>query len=125
MITAIKQGQNIISGAVSNPPVDPIEGLSAKPNGTLLLTAGKAIVTGTLAGLISAFSENLKFEPEIEGENTPISLLPDEILVMILCKLEPTSIERFARVNRKARILSLDPVIWRHVTILSTPLYWY
>lgn len=115
MIAAIKQGQNILSVADSS-PADAVEGLAVKLNATLSLNAGQTVVTGILASLVSAFPENPKFEPEIEGENTPISIVPDEILVMILRKLDPMSVERFARVDRKARILSLDPVIWRYIS---------
>jgi F-box protein 9 len=44
-----------------------------------------------------------------------LNKLPDELLVMIIVTLDTTSIERFARVCKKARILTLDPVIWMYV----------
>ncbi|THH03769.1 hypothetical protein EW145_g6022 [Phellinidium pouzarii] len=69
--------------------------------------------TGSLANIISSFSHELNFEPEDEKAGVPLRLLPDELLVLILRTLEPVSIERFALINKKARTLTLDPVIWR------------
>lgn len=72
-----------------------------------------AIVTGTLADIVSKFPETLSFEPEMDQEPVPLRKLPDELLIMILCQLDTTSIERFAIVNRKARILALESSIWK------------
>ncbi|KAI0675714.1 hypothetical protein C8Q78DRAFT_964066 [Trametes maxima] len=74
---------------------------------------GEGFVTGTLAGLISSWPGNLTFEAEDEQEGAPIEHLPDELLVMVLRLLDHTALERFGRVNRKARVVSLDASIWR------------
>ena len=76
---------------------------------------GEGFVTGTLATLISAWPPKLSFErdPESEEEGVPIQMLPDEILMIILRLLDHTALERFARVNRKARVITLDASIWR------------
>ncbi|RDB20829.1 F-box only protein 9 [Hypsizygus marmoreus] len=71
-------------------------------------------VTGTIASLLAGFPPNLSFEPEIEEEPVHLQKLPDELLVMILRKLDPTTIERFASVSRKARVVSLDSTLWRN-----------
>lgn len=75
----------------------------------------KHLAAGSLTNLVSSFPRDVEFEPEIENEGVPLRLLPDEILVLILKTLDPLSIERFAVLNRKARVLSLDPAIWRYV----------
>lgn len=105
------------------PPADSVETEDAlgelvnKTQHTLTLKPADpktaAAVTGTLADLISNFPETLSFEPEIEQEAVPLRKFPDELLVMILRKLDPTSIECFAMVNRKARIIALEPSIWK------------
>ncbi|EIW79397.1 hypothetical protein CONPUDRAFT_127505 [Coniophora puteana RWD-64-598 SS2] len=69
--------------------------------------------SGALAELVSTFPAELLFEPEDEREGVPIGLLPNELLLHILRTLDHTTIERFASVNRKARVLALDPSIWR------------
>ncbi|KAI0654057.1 hypothetical protein C8Q70DRAFT_1030767 [Cubamyces menziesii] len=74
---------------------------------------GEGFVTGLLASLVSSWPANLTFEPENEKEAVPINLLPDELLMMILRLLNHTTLERFAKVNRKARVISLDASIWR------------
>jgi F-box protein 9 len=73
------------------------------------------ITTGPLASLLATFAKNLTFEPENEEEPVFLNKLPDELLVMTIVILDTTSIERFARVCKKARILTLDPVIWTYV----------
>ncbi|KAJ7879908.1 hypothetical protein B0H14DRAFT_3082801 [Mycena olivaceomarginata] len=62
---------------------------------------------------------DLVFEPEDEEQPVYINVLPEELLIIILRKLDHTSIERFAAVSRKARVLSLDPGIWRELVVLS------
>ncbi|KAI0630558.1 hypothetical protein C8Q77DRAFT_212597 [Trametes polyzona] len=77
-------------------------------------TRGEGLVTGTLASLLSSWpADALSFEPDNEQEGVPIRRLPDELLVIVLRLLDHTSIERFARVNRKARVIALDASIWR------------
>ena len=85
-------------------------GLAVK---TLTTAMGGGVVTGTLASLLANFPKNLMFEAEDEQQGTPLKTLPDELLILILRTLDSTSIERFAAINRKARIVSLDSVIWR------------
>ncbi|CDO69621.1 hypothetical protein BN946_scf184851.g9 [Trametes cinnabarina] len=74
---------------------------------------GEGFVTGTMASLISSWPERLSFEPEDEQEGVPLNRVPDEVLVMILQRLDHTAIERFARASRKARVITLDASIWR------------
>ncbi|KAF8216582.1 hypothetical protein K438DRAFT_1703586 [Mycena galopus ATCC 62051] len=77
------------------------------------------LVTGTLADLLQGFPQELVFEPEDEKQPIHLNVLPEELLVLIIRKLDHTSIERFAVVSRKARVLSLDPGIWRELVVLS------
>lgn len=70
-------------------------------------------VSGVLARIVGDFPEVLSFEPEDERAPSCLQRLPDELLVHILRCLGTTTIERFARVNRKARVITLDPAIWR------------
>lgn len=79
----------------------------------LSLPSSKTMVTGNLAEIISSFPSTLEFEPEDEKLGVPLRVLPDELLVLILKTLDTTSLERFAAVDKKARVLSLDSSIWR------------
>lgn len=74
-----------------------------------------AVTSGPLASFLATFPKNLMFEPEDQEEPVLLNKLPGELLVMIIMTLDITSIERFARVCKKARILTLDPVIWMYV----------
>ncbi|TFK63000.1 hypothetical protein BDN72DRAFT_848118 [Pluteus cervinus] len=88
------------------------------------LSLGQGVnITGTLASVLSNFPQLLKFEPEDENEGLFISLIPDEIIIMVIWLLDPTSIERFGKVCRKTRVLTLDPTIWRRLvrTIYKPP----
>jgi F-box protein 9 len=85
-----------------------VSALSGKHTGS-----GGGIVTGTLANLLENFPQDLFFEPEDERQGVPLNSLPDEMMVLILRSLDHTTIERFAAVNRKARLISLDSAIWR------------
>jgi F-box protein 9 len=76
--------------------------------------ASRSIVTGTLASLLDKFPQDLIFVPEDEKSGVPLNSLPDEILVLILRSLDTTGIERFAAVNRKGRVVTLDSGIWRY-----------
>ncbi|OBZ73944.1 F-box protein pof7 [Grifola frondosa] len=71
------------------------------------------LASGTIAGLIANWPHDLSFDPEDEREGAPLKRLPDELLVLILRKLDPSAIERFATINRKARVVSLDSSIWK------------
>ena len=75
--------------------------------------AAKVTISGTLAGIIASWPTDLSFEPEEEKEPVHLRILPPEILVKILSYLNTTAIERFATVNRRARVLSLDSSLWR------------
>ncbi|KAJ6515073.1 hypothetical protein C8R47DRAFT_1089883 [Mycena vitilis] len=76
------------------------------------------VVTGTLASLIEGFPHESVFEPEDEAQPVHLTMLPEELLVLVIRKLDHTSIERFAAVSRKARVLTLDPGIWRELVVL-------
>ncbi|KAI0832067.1 hypothetical protein BC628DRAFT_1336193 [Trametes gibbosa] len=84
---------------------------------------GEGLVTGTLASLISAWPIELSFEAEDLQEGVPINQLPDELLMIVIRLLDHTAIERFARVNRKARVIALDGSIWRPIVyfVLKPP----
>ncbi|KAG2112977.1 uncharacterized protein F5147DRAFT_789964 [Suillus discolor] len=77
------------------------------------------VTSGFLAQVLKNFPDNLVFQPENEKEGLPINLIPDELLLQILRILDYTTIERFAAVSRKARILSLDSAIWRDFVHLA------
>jgi len=74
---------------------------------------GSAVATGTLASLLASWPRDLAFEPENETAPTPLQRLPDELLVLVLRGLDTATLERFATVNRKARMVTLDSEIWR------------
>lgn len=69
--------------------------------------------SGVLAYLIADFPSNLTFASDNKHEGATLSLIPDELLLRILRSLDTTTIERFANVCRKARVLTLDSLIWR------------
>jgi len=62
-------------------------------------------------------SEPVVFQAEDDSAPVPIQRLPPEMIVRILRHLgrlcDYTSIEAFACVSRKARLISLEPSIWR------------
>jgi F-box protein 9 len=102
---ALLNAENRVVGSIS-PAVD--SGVvHVKP-----LSSGRQ-VSGLLARIVADFPVTLSFEPEDEREPSYLQRLPDELLVHILSFLGATAIERFARVNRKARIITLDTIIWR------------
>lgn len=80
-----------------------------------------ATVTGALATVVQGFPNDVKFEPENEVQAMFLNLVPDEMLVAIISKLDPTSIERFARVSKKARVLTLDSGVWRYESASNIP----
>lgn len=96
-----------------------VEDLSASFESTVTIKpiakkAEAVTVTGPLASLIQDYTTDLKFEPENELEPIFLTMIPEEVLVAIISKLDPTSVERFARVCKKARVLTLDSGIWRY-----------
>ncbi|KAI0705225.1 hypothetical protein BC835DRAFT_1410103 [Cytidiella melzeri] len=95
-------------------------GITEVAHGLDKLSLGKSstpapfgVATGTLAHLVAQWPSVLTFEPEEETEPVHIRVLPEELLVYILHFLDVTALGRFALVNRKACILSLDSTIWK------------
>ncbi|KAI0924683.1 hypothetical protein AcW2_005494 [Taiwanofungus camphoratus] len=82
----------------------------ARPDMPIAQT-GNTTVTGTLASLLASWPRELVFEPEDEKEATPLKRLPDELLVLILRSLDPAALERFAIVNRKARVAYIRDLV--------------
>lgn len=80
-----------------------------------------ASVTGTLKQVMANFPAALSFVLEEFEYTDPTKLtwndIPDELVVHILCKLTPAQVERFARVCRKARAITVDGAIWRWVKL--------
>ncbi|KAL4071392.1 hypothetical protein V8B97DRAFT_1963109 [Scleroderma yunnanense] len=74
---------------------------------------------GLLANLIADFPRNLTFVYDDERKGATLNLIPDELLLRILRSLDTTTTERFATVCRKARMLSLDSLIWRDFVYLA------
>ncbi|KAJ3511115.1 hypothetical protein NLJ89_g4282 [Agrocybe chaxingu] len=93
------------------------EDLSASFESAVTITPpGKSTkITGTLANLIRDFPHNLKFLPENEEEPVFLDILPEELLIVIIGDLDATSVERFGSVSKKARMMTLDPGVWRHL----------
>ncbi|CAE6466582.1 unnamed protein product [Rhizoctonia solani] len=73
--------------------------------------------THSIRTLISAFppASELTFSPEDERQPVAIAHVPDELLIHILRLLDVSTIERFALVCRRARVLTVDPNLWRWV----------
>ncbi|KAF8507979.1 hypothetical protein BU17DRAFT_57049 [Hysterangium stoloniferum] len=75
--------------------------------------------TETLATLLGSWPELLSFMPDNEAHPTPIDRLPNELIMYILFSFalntDICSIERFAAVCRRARIISLDASLWRRI----------
>ncbi|KAJ7066540.1 hypothetical protein C8F01DRAFT_1123642 [Mycena amicta] len=81
--------------------------------------AGKGgSVTASLASVIDEFPGNVAFLPEDERLPVQLSVLPEELLVAIIRRLDHTSIERFGAVSRKARVITLDSAVWRELVAL-------
>ncbi|CAE6537374.1 unnamed protein product [Rhizoctonia solani] len=74
-----------------------------------------ATSTHSIRTLISAFppASELAFLPEDERQPVPIARVPDELLLHVLKLLDISAIERFAMVCRRARVLTVDPDLWR------------
>lgn len=97
------------------------EGIEGKDSHFPRAAEGKESVhmNAILSKVLEAFPEVLTFEPEDDQEGAPINIIPEELFLYILRNLDTTSLERFATVSRKARILSLDSSIWRYDCSLS------
>ncbi|CAE7141810.1 unnamed protein product [Rhizoctonia solani] len=80
-----------------------------------------ATSTHSIRTLISAFppASELAFLPEDERQPVPIARVPDELLLHVLKVLDISSIERFALVCRRARVLTVDPDLWRDFVTLT------
>ncbi|KAF8448934.1 hypothetical protein L210DRAFT_3640552 [Boletus edulis BED1] len=74
---------------------------------------------GILSKVLEKFPNVLTFEPEDDREGVPINVIPGELLLYILRNLDTTTLEHFATVSRKARVLSLDPLLWRDFVYLA------
>ncbi|KAI6023883.1 hypothetical protein PISMIDRAFT_29345 [Pisolithus microcarpus 441] len=89
--------------------------VSVVPNTTIISTETeeKYCASGVLAKVVANYPADLVFTPEDERRGAALNVIPDELLLHILRSLDTTTIERFAAVCRKARVLSLDSSIWR------------
>ena len=72
-----------------------------------------AVPKSVISKIVQDFPKTLTFEREEETEPIHITGIPDEVLVYILRYLDHGTIERFASISRKARVLTLDSTIWR------------
>lgn len=97
------------------------EGTDGKDSRITRAAEGKEWVhmNGILSKVLEKFPEVLTFEPENDREGVPINMIPEELLLYILRNLDTMTLERFATVSRRARVLSLDPSIWRYGYPLS------
>jgi F-box protein 9 len=106
------------------------EGVESKATGLVNAQSNSVVpahhperqVSGLLASILADFPIPLSFEPE--DERAPLSLqrLPDELLVHMLSYLGVVTVERFALVSKKARVITLDPTIWRSDFLLPSSL---
>jgi len=97
-----------------------VEGRSLVPQRTAIVKPSSVLMEN-LVKLIRTFPTDVTFEPENEGEPVLLDILPEEILVLIISNLDPTSVERFVTVSRKARLVCLDVGIWRWVSFSNPP----
>ncbi|KIJ65561.1 hypothetical protein HYDPIDRAFT_88327 [Hydnomerulius pinastri MD-312] len=97
--------------------VDGVEG--GKAYVTRVEPKDKPPTSGILSKLLAEFPEAVSFDPEDEREGVPINIIPEEVLLHVLRTLDTTTLERFAAVSRKARVLSLDSSIWRDFVHLA------
>lgn len=121
-IDRLYQQQELITSLVSTPEKPDVVAQDTEILQTASALAQASIsesVHVQLLDLVLSFPEDCFFEAEDEKKSAPLGRVPEEVLVYILRKLDPTSIERFATVCRKGRLLSLDPVIWRCVSDYS------
>lgn len=95
--------------------------VSAVPNTTIISTETqeKYCASGVLAKVVANYPADLVFAPEDERKGAALNVIPNELLLHILRSLDTTTIERFAAVCRKARVLSLDSSIWRDFVYMA------
>ncbi|KAG8702649.1 hypothetical protein FRC09_004624 [Ceratobasidium sp. 395] len=94
-------------------PIHPKAG-DSKPHTQIHINVS-ATSTHSVRTLIGNFppASELAFAPEIEQEPVHLARVPDELLLHILKLGDIPTIERFALVCRRARVLTLDPDLWR------------
>jgi len=76
----------------------------------------------SLRHILASFpSEGISFRRDLETQPFVFDKLPDEIIIAILQSFVDTadtrSVERFANVSRKARLVTLEPSLWRYVSL--------
>ncbi|CAE6464480.1 unnamed protein product [Rhizoctonia solani] len=103
--------------ALTLAPVNPSPSQPPKPEPIHVA----ATSTHSIRTLISAFppASELAFSPEDEHQPVLIARVPDELLLHVLKMLDVPSIERFALVCRRARVLTVDPDLWRDFVTLT------
>lgn len=106
---ALGRRQRTSQDAAVDGMTDDMRKISIKTTST-----SKGTASGSLAKLISEFPPDVDFIPEDDTEPVSLALLPDELLVHVFKFLDVASVERFASISRKARILSLDSDVWRY-----------
>jgi F-box protein 9 len=93
---------------------------SAVPENSAVIqqAAHTASVTGILEKVLVNFPPVLEFEiddSEVAKTRTAtLNSIPDELLTKVLLYFSPRTIERFALVCRRARVVTLDTVIWKY-----------
>ncbi len=122
---AISLTATTVEGNAKNKAVVPVNARSnsivpvhMKPPSSAPHDTGRQ-VSSLLAIILANFPMPLSFEPEDERVLSPLQRLPDELLVHILSYLGAATIEGFALVSRKARMITLDATIWRSDFLLS------
>ncbi|KAF7309851.1 hypothetical protein MIND_00357200 [Mycena indigotica] len=77
-----------------------------------------SVIPTSLAKVINGFPQDIVFLPEDEKLPVHLNVLPEELLVAIIRRLDHTTIERFGAVSRRARVLTLDSSVWRELVVL-------
>ncbi|KAL4259081.1 F-box only protein FBXO9/FBXO48 [Pleurotus pulmonarius] len=108
---------NIDQGVSEGAAVEAVSAVLSKLSLTLRKGESGGNVVGLLAGIVKAFPSDLTFTPEDEKLPIFVSNLPDEVLLLIVHKMDNTTIGRFAQVCRKACLLALDPGRWRDLVV--------
>ena len=98
-----------------SPPTrkDAVDALAKEYSTSVSISASKQATVVALSHIVSKFPSDLIFMQEDEKQPLWLRLLPDELLVFVLRRLDVASVERFALVCRKARVLTLDVTLWR------------
>ncbi|KAH9913927.1 uncharacterized protein B0H18DRAFT_1047136 [Fomitopsis serialis] len=115
-VPSAEQPAQATSSAKRDPVDEVTHGLKASDIHTAVVPAkegGDAVPQDSLASIMAEWPHDLQFLPEDEQQSVEIQKLPVEVLLVVLRKLNTTTLERFALVSRKARVLTLDMSIWR------------